>query len=160
MPAHVTTESVWTALAGQMFAVLSWVSPQGFARSAGIVYLVRNGKLVIGAESTSWKARHIRANPKVSMTVTFRRRIALLPWIQLPDATVTFHGTARVIDPAGVDADILHELEKGMVDDPERVANTCLIEVSPEGDFLTYGIGVSVLAMRDPHKAQGRAPVT
>ena len=67
---------------------------------------------------------------------------------------------ARIIESAGVDMDILHELEKGMVEDPERVANTCLIEVSPEGDFLTYGIDVSVLAMRDPHKAQGRAPVT
>ena len=94
------------------------------------------------------------------MTVTFPRRIALLPWIPLPDATVTFHGTARIIDRANVDGDILNEMEKGMVADSERAASTCLIEVSPEGDFLTYGIDVSVLAMRDPHKARGRAPVT
>ncbi len=34
-----------------------------------------------------------------------------------------------------------------------------LIEVTPEKEFLTYGIGVSLLDMRDPQKARKRAPV-
>ena len=45
-----------------------------------------------------------------------------------------------------------------MVDDPEvREANSVL-EVQPVGDFVTYGVGVPLLAMRDPKKASGRAP--
>ena len=46
-----------------------------------------------------------------------------------------------------------------MVPDPEREAKTVLIEVTPEGDFVTYGIGVSLMAMRDAEQAHGRAPV-
>jgi hypothetical protein len=34
-----------------------------------------------------------------------------------------------------------------------------LIEVTPVNDFLTYGIGVSLLQMRDHEQARGRAPV-
>ena len=58
-----------------------------------------NLKLIIGAESTSWKARQIRANGQVSMTVVSKRGIWFLPWVSLPDATISFRGTARVIEP-------------------------------------------------------------
>lgn len=139
--------------------MLAWVTPKGAARSAGIVYHVRDRTLLIGADAQSWKARHIRANPKVSMTATFPRRLALLPWIPLPAATATFHGSARIIEPPDVDPALLRELEQGMAEDAQRTANTCLIEVHPEGDFVTYGVGVSALALRDPHRAQGRAAV-
>jgi hypothetical protein len=159
MSAPVSTDSVWRALGEQSFAVLSWVTPKGEARSAGIVYLVKGRKLIIGSESTSWKARQIRANPHVSMTAVFKRRIIFLPWISIPDATIAFHGRARVIEPADIDQQILHELEQGMESDPDRNANTCFIEISPEGDFLTYGIDVSTAAMGDPEKAMGRVAV-
>ena len=39
------------------------------------------------------------------------------------------------------------------------MARYSLIEVTPEKEFLTYGIGVSLLDMRDPLKARKRAPV-
>lgn len=159
MAAPVTTDSVWRALGEQTFAVLSWVTPKGEARSAGIIYIVKEGKLIIGAESHSWKARHIRANPHVAMTVVFKRRITFLPWIRLPDATISFHGRARAIEPVDVDQQILHELEHGMEPDPERNANTCFIEITPHGDFVTYGIDVPATAMGDPSKAMGRAVV-
>lgn len=159
MAAPVTTESVWQALGAHSFAVLSWVTPAGHARSAGIIYLVKSRKLIIGAESNSWKARHIRANPNVSMTAVSKRRIIYLPWIPLPDATITFRGRAHVIEPADVDQQVLAELVDGMEADPERDANTCFIEITPEGDFLTYGIDVPAMAMGDPHKAMGRVAV-
>ena len=82
-----------------------------------------------------------------------------MPWLKLPDATITFHGTARVIESADVDPEVSHALHEGMVEDEELVANTCVIEISPAGDFLTYGIDVSLMDMRDPRKAQGRASV-
>jgi nitroimidazol reductase NimA-like FMN-containing flavoprotein (pyridoxamine 5'-phosphate oxidase superfamily) len=159
MPAPVTSDSIWKVLSGETFAVIAWVSPNGAARSAGVIYQVRDGRLLIGAEDTSWKVRHIRSNPQVSLTVLSKRRIAWLPWIPLPDATITFHGSARIIEAADVDRDILKALEEGLAEDPEREAHTCLIEISPEGQFVTYGIDVPVMAMRDPAKAQGRAPV-
>ena len=159
MAAPVSTDSVWRALGEQTFTVLSWVTPKGEARSAGVIYLAKGRKLIIGAESTSWKVRHIRANPHVSATVLCKRRILFLPWVKLPDATITFSGHARVIEPGEIDQDTLHELEQGMEPDPERSANSCFIEITPVGDFLTYGIDVPATAMADPHKAMGRVSV-
>ncbi|MGI9341920.1 MAG: pyridoxamine 5'-phosphate oxidase family protein [Gammaproteobacteria bacterium] len=160
MAAPVSTDSVWRALGENAFAVLSWVTPKGEARSAGIVYLVKGRKLIIGTESDSWKARQIRANPHVSITAVFKRRIFFLPWIAIPDATIIFRGRARVIEPKDIDQQILHELEQGMEPDPERNANTCFVEITPAGDFLTYGIDVPAAAMGDPQKAMGRVAVS
>jgi len=42
---------------------------------------------------------------------------------------------------------------------PEIHADTFILEVEPEGQFVTYGVGVPLLAMRDPRKAEGRVPV-
>ena len=159
MSATVTTKAVWDILSKNVFAVLSWVTPSGRARSAGIVYIVRNDKLLIGTDTSSWKALHIRKNPSVSITATFSRRIPLLPWIPIPDATITFHGRARVVEPSDVDSSLAADLTKGMVVDNDFLAKTCVIEVSPEGEFLTYGMGVSLMAMRDATKAQGRAAI-
>ena len=58
-----------------------------------------------------------------------------------------------------VDPSVKRDLTRGMVEDPARDQNTCIIEVTPEGEFITYGMEVSVQAMRDPQKAMGRAPV-
>ena len=160
MAAPVTTESVWRALSKNTFAVLSWVTPKSASRSAGIIYLARDRKLMIGAESHSWKVRHIRENPNVSITATLKKRIPFMPWLPLPDATISFHGKARVVEPPDVDPALMRDLTRGMVDDPELRANSCVIEVIPEGEFVTYGIDVSTLAMRDPNAAQGRAPVS
>ncbi|MCS6843056.1 MAG: hypothetical protein NZ528_01840 [Caldilineales bacterium] len=44
-------------------------------------------------------------------------------------------------------------------DDPQVVAESCLIEVTPRGEFVTYGVGVPLWQMRDPEQALGRAPV-
>ncbi len=34
-----------------------------------------------------------------------------------------------------------------------------IVEITPIGDFVTYGIGVSLMTMRDQVAARGRAPV-
>jgi len=42
---------------------------------------------------------------------------------------------------------------------PERRASACIVEVISEGAFLTYGLGVPLLTMRDPAASRGHAPV-
>ena len=43
--------------------------------------------------------------------------------------------------------------------DPAQLAQLCILELIPQGDFLTYGVGVSLLQMREPAQAQARVPV-
>jgi hypothetical protein len=158
MAAPVTTSSVWNALADNLFAVLAWVAPDGSARSAGIVYVVRGRRLHVGTSPGSWKARHIRANGSVSVTATLPRRIPLLPWIRMPAATVTFRADADVVPLEHADPGIVTALTEGMADAEAMRADMCLISLTPRGDFLTYGIDVSLRDMMDPEKARGRAP--
>ena len=160
MPAPVTTDLVWNEIEKRLFAVLSYVTPHAQARSAGIVYIVRGRVLYVGTDVDSWKAKHIRLNPHVALNVTIPKRIPFMPWIQIPAATIAFSGTARVLSPADADPEVLRALMRGMADDPERVAESSLLEIHPTGDFATYGVGVPLLDMRDPKKARGRAPVT
>src|SRR6266511_2191108 len=107
----------------------------------------------------SWKARHIAASRQVAVTVPVRRGGILSLVAPIPPATVSFHATA-IVHPAG-------SLEVGSLSKElasllpaERRASACIIEVAPQGAFLTYGLGVSLLKMRIPAAARARVPVT
>lgn len=158
MPAPVTTESVWKELDRHSFAVLGEVNRTGEARTCGILYKSYERKLYIATAKDAWKARHATHNPNVSMTVCIPRRLPFLPFIQIPAATITFNGTARVLDMREVPADVISWLRHGAHETPE-LESMCMLEVTPKGDFVTYGVGVSLLTMRNPIEARGRAPV-
>ncbi|MDX1417110.1 MAG: hypothetical protein R3293_23090, partial [Candidatus Promineifilaceae bacterium] len=83
----------------------------------------------------------------------------IMPWVKIPAATITFSGTAQILDPEEMPPEILQALFRGMAEDQERVSGSVLIEVTPEKDFVTYGIGMPLLQMRDPKLARGRVPV-
>ena len=42
----------------------------------------------------------------------------------------------------------------------ERRASARVIEVIPQGRFVTYGVGVALTQMRNPAAARARVPVT
>ena len=159
MPASLTASQDWKVIEKELFAVLGMVTAKGEARTTGVVYVVRDRKLYIVTEKDMWKARHIDANPHVSLTVTIEKRIPFMPWYKVPPATISFSGTARILCPDDAPPDILSTVLRGMVVDPQALARTCIIEVTPEKDFITYGVGVSLMDMRDPDKATGRVPV-
>ncbi len=154
--AEITTAQVWDEIDKQLFAVLGMVTARGEARTAGIVYTVSGRKLYISSAKSAWKVRHMQQNPHVSLTVTIPKRIPVMPWIKIPAATITFSGTARILDPADVAGDVLQPLFRGLENVSE---DTAVIEVTPRGDFVTYGVGVSLMGMRDTENARGRAAV-
>jgi hypothetical protein len=159
MPASITTDLVWGEVEAQRFAVLSYVTPKAEARSAGVVYIVRDRKLYVRASTDSWKARHIHLNPRVALNVTIPKRVPFIPWIKIPAATIALNGAARVVAAKDADPGVIRALTRAIPDHSELIAETSIIEVEPTGDFLTYGVGVPLLAMRDPKTARGRVPV-
>jgi hypothetical protein len=159
MANQLTSELVWNVLEGEIFGVLGMVNSRGEARPAGIVYIVSGNRLYISTGKDSWKAHHIQGNHNISMTIPIAKRIPIMPWIKIPAATITFSGSARVFDPNQVDRELLPALYQGLEEDAEKLAETCVIEVDPVGDFVTYGVGVSLMEMRDPALARGRASV-
>jgi hypothetical protein len=159
MSLELKAEQVWKVLEEELFGVLGMVTVHNEARTAGIVYVVRDHKLYIGTGRDTWKVRHIAANPHVSMTVPISKRIPFMPWIKIPAATITFQGTARVMDPGEDQASIMATVFRDLAADPAAMEDVCVIEVVPEGDFVTYGVGIPLMQMRHPEKARGRAHV-
>lgn len=160
MPVQLSPERVWPAIEKELFAVLGMVTASGQARTVGIVYVVRERKLVIATGQDTWKARHVAANPHVSVTIPIAKRIPIMPWVKIPAATITFSGVARVSPARDAPPDLLRAVFRQMADDKAMVAKSCLIEVTPIKEFVTYGVGVSLMQMRDPEQARGRAPVS
>ena len=155
---RATSAQVWHALARASFAVVCYVTPGGEPRSSGVVY-ARAGKrryAVVAADS--WKARHIAASGKVAVTVPVRRGGLLSLLLPIPPATISFHAAA-IVHPAGPVASGAVPARLTSLLPAERRDKSCVIEIVPEGWFVTYGIGVSLLKMRDTSAARARLPV-
>jgi hypothetical protein len=151
-------DDVWRAIEHASFAVLAHVSSAGEPRSSGIVYAVVDRHIYVAVAADGWKARRIVDGSVVSMTVTVRRGGLLSLLFPIPPATVSFR--ARVIvHPAGsMDARKLPDALRTLVPH-DRQATAVLLELVPEGRFLTYGIGVSLNAMRDPVASRALVPL-
>jgi hypothetical protein len=159
MGTNLTTEQVWRHIDQNLFAVLGMVTPQGEARTVGVVYVVDDHKLYIGTLKAAWKAKHIAHNPHVSLTIPIAKRLPFIPWIKIPAATITFSGLGRVLEHRSVSPAVLHRLYRDVVKDASAMAASCIIEVAPQREFITYGVGTSLMEMRFPEKARGRAAV-
>jgi Pyridoxamine 5'-phosphate oxidase len=154
---NVTTDAVWRHVGKKTFAVISWVTPAGEPRSAGIVYRATGRRVYVGVDTDSWKARHIAASGRVSVTVLVRRGGLLSLFAQIPPATITFHGTAVVHSEDALPT--LPKVVEKLLPPGKEPRDFRIIEIRPDGDFVTYGIGVALPTMLKPEKASGRAPV-
>jgi hypothetical protein len=159
MTQPLSTELVWKELKKEIFAVLGMVTAQGEARTVGIVYVVHEGRLYLTSRAKAWKVRHIRRNPNVSLTVPIHKQIPFLPWVKIPAATITFAGRACVHPPDRIGPELAKVLFRGLVLDEEMKTETSVIEIEPVGEFVTYGVCMPLMDMRDPTKARGRARV-
>jgi hypothetical protein len=106
----------------------------------------------------SWKARQVATGDQVSVTVPVRRGGILSLVLPIPPATISFHARATVY-PAGSAGIVSLPRELMRFLPEEGRASSCVIELVPEGQFLTYGLGVSLMEMRRPEVAQAHMPV-
>jgi hypothetical protein len=158
--ARLTTEQVWRQLAKASFAVLGHVTPAGEPRSSGVVYKTVGRRLYIATAPDSWKARHIRRNGRVAVTVPVRRGGLLSLVLPIPPATVSFHGTA-IVHP--VDSPEVRPLLKELASllPAERQASAAVIEVltAPTVGAVDQVQSRQSLQVRPPPEyRQGRPP--
>lgn len=157
--ADLTTDDVWRVIEKQNFMVVGMVSARGQARTAGVMPFTADRTLWFTTNDDEWKAKHIASNPEVSVTVAIPKRVPLMPWIKVPAATITFCGVAEVLPATRMPATARAALTKGLELSDDGSRGTLLgIGVRPVGDFITYGVGVPVIKMRDTEAARGRAP--
>ena len=159
MSPRLSAAQIWTEIAEQMFAVVGYVTPRGEARTAGVVYRVRDRRLYFNTDTEAWKARHLQENPSISVTVLVPRRVAFLPWIRIPPATIAFQGSARILSVGDAPAGVVDALVDKLEPREELLRGTSVAEVTAKGHFVTYGIGVPVRTMLKPYEAAGRVAV-
>jgi len=157
---ELTTSDVWRVLAQQSFMVLGMVSARGAARTAGVMLEVDGNHVWSTTNEAEWKAKHLAANPQVSVTVPVPKRVPFVPWVKVPAATITFSAVASLVPAREIPSRVRDVLLRGLDVEEEGARGALVgIRVEPVGDFVTYGVGVSLLAMRDTDAARGRVPV-
>jgi hypothetical protein len=152
---RLTASQVWDAVTHQSFAVLSHITPAGTPRSSGVIYAVAGGRMFVAVARDSWKARHIGLDGSVAVTVPVRRGGILALLLPIPPATVSFAAVAA-IRPAET-LDELPALAKLVP--PDRRPACTIVEIRPIDYFVTYGLGVPLLRMRDTDLSRCRVPV-
>jgi hypothetical protein len=154
----LSADQIWRAIAKASFAVVSYTTPAKDPRSSGVMYKALGRRLFVAVAPDSWKAKHIPASGRVAVTVPVRRGGLLSLVAPIPPATISFHASARVHTAGSPEvAPLLKELAPLLP--TERRSTSSIIEIVPEGRFLTYGIGVSLKSMRDPVAARAHVPV-
>lgn len=148
----ITTTQVWDELEKRIFGVMGMVNAAAQARTVGVVYVAHDRVLYVGTERDAWKTRHVSANPEVSMTVTIPK---FVPFVKVPSATITFSATAAVLEVGDTPPEAVDALFRGTSGHDDSV----ILALRPTGYFVTYGVGVSTLGMRDTRNARGRAAV-
>jgi hypothetical protein len=157
--ASLDAEQVWREIARASFAIISHVTLAGAPRSSGVMYEMIGRHLFVAVDADGWKARHLAADPRVAVTVPVRRGGLLSLMTPIPPATISFHGTAVVHRPDAPEiARIAERLTRILPTEHQDAA--AIVEIVPEGEFVTYGIGVSLMQMRDTERARGRVPVS
>jgi pyridoxamine 5'-phosphate oxidase-like protein len=156
---HPTTEQMWDAIRNTSFAILGYVTPSGEPRSSGVVYKVIDRRIYVAVAPDSWKAKHVGKTGRVAVTVPVRRGGLLSLVAPIPPATISFHGAATIHPPGSPEVrPLLREL--GSLLPAERQASASIIEVLPEGWFVTYAVGTPLHKMRDPLASRARVPVS
>lgn len=155
---NLTSARVWREISKASFAVLSYVTPGGKPRSSGVIYATIGGRMYVAVAEDSWKARHIAVSQQVAVTVPVRRGGIMSLLLPIPPATISFHASA-IVRPGSSLQD--GELSKALAPllPAERRSSCRIIEIGPVDEFLTYGLGVSLMQMRNPDLARAHVPV-
>ncbi|GGN84735.1 hypothetical protein GCM10010112_64330 [Actinoplanes lobatus] len=151
----LTPAAVWAAVSRAAFAVISHVTPAGAPRSSGVLYAVAGDCIYVVVGADSWKARHIRDNSTIAVTVPVRRGGLLSLLAPIPPATISFPAVVTVHPAEYAD----HVPRLARLVPPERRADCAVLEIHPTGHYVTYGLGVPLLAMRDTARSRSRVPV-
>jgi hypothetical protein len=151
-------DDVWREVEKASFAVLAHVAPGGEPRCTGVVYATVGRRLFVTVAPESRKAREIADGARVSLTVTVRRGGLLSLLFPIPPATISFPARVIVHAPGSLDLAAVSPALLKLIP-PSRRERAVVLELVPEGQFLTYGIGVSLKDMANPDLAIARVPV-
>jgi hypothetical protein len=136
-----------------MWLVLSTSNKKGNPQSSVIVYESDGNILYFTTGINTLKARNIRNNSNVSVTIPFRMNF-LHKLIPAPPAELHFKAKAEFLNRESEEVQtnlqkvLKHEAKAGIKSD------TVYVKLTPAKKIATYGVGIKLLQLRFPEKAR------
>ncbi len=148
-------EEVRKILKKNLWLVLSTVNEKGQPHSCVVVYQSDGNEIVILTGQDTLKARNIQKNPKVSITIPFRKNFfhKLIP---APPGELHFNATAEIVPTSDEEArkiygKFLKHAEKAGVE-----GGSIFIKITPSKAIHTFAVGIKMREMRKPEKARNK----
>ncbi len=136
-----------------MWLVLSTTNEKGNPQSSVIVYKSDGNAIYFTTGVNTLKARNIRRNNNVSVTIPFKMNL-LHKLIPAPPAELHFKAKAQFLERESEEvqtmlARILKYEEKSGIS-----SDTVYIKLTPAKKIATYGVGIKLMQLRFPEKAR------
>lgn len=146
-------EKVRTILKENMWLVLGTADEQNQPHSSVVVYQSDGEHLYIQTGSKTLKAKNIKQNKRVSITIPFRKNF-LHKIIPAPPAELHFTARAKIISKDNEKAKKILGKYVESAEIIESNDDTIWIKITPDNIISTYGVGVYLWNMRNPEKAR------
>ena len=149
-------EYVEKSVRRKTFGILTTIDPNGRPHSTGVLYGVGPPAAPFAIYVVTFehyaKVRYIRANPLVTLAVTFPHRILSF----VPASYVSFRGGATIVpitDSSGTWAFQQHRILQDTFTSVERGDRPVLIRIVPDPTVFCYGLGLPLAELRKNHIA-------
>jgi hypothetical protein len=136
-----------------MWMVISTVDENIHPHSSVVVYQSDGEVLIFQTGMHTIKAKAIRHNNAVSITIPFRKNF-LHKLIPAPPAELHFTGKADILPYDDIQARKIFSRFLKYSEDVEYPQDSVWVKISPSNVVSTYGVGVKLLDMKNPNKAQ------
>ena len=144
---------VMNILKKKNWLVLSTVDENNVSHSSVVVYQSDGKKIYLMTGKNTIKARDIRINNKVSITIPFWKNFfhKILP---APPAELCFTAFAEIKPFDDEEAKQIFAKYLKYQENVENVDENIWIKITPQKKIYTYGVGIKLLQMRNPEKAR------
>ena len=146
-------EEVKKILKSNMWLVISTVDEKNRPHSSVVVYQSDGDILICQTGIDTVKARSIKKNSNISVTIPFRKNF-LHKLVPAPPAELHFTATAEILPYDNEEAKKIFARFLKHSESVEKPQETIWIKIKPSKLISTYGVGIKLLDMRKPNKAR------
>ena len=136
-----------------MWLVLSTANEKGNPQSSVIMYESDGNAIYFTTGKNTLKAKNIRNNNNVSVTIPFRKNI-IHKLIPAPPGELNFQAKAQFLERESEEIKTMlprvleFEVKSGIK------ADTVYLKLTPKKKIATYGVGIKLFHLRFPEKAR------
>ncbi len=146
-------EEVRNIIKKNMWLVLSTIDEQSQPHSSVVVYMTDGYDIYFVTGIDTLKARNIRNNDKVAITIPFRKNFfhKLIP---APPAELHFKGIAEFISK---DDEKARKIMQKIIKYEQKAGiqqESIWIKITPSNLIATFGVGIKLRDLRKPEKAR------